>query len=318
MQDQASQCVATFSAEPSSATIPPKDQQSVELTLRASRLGRMQLPVHIRTLGSRNKPLQVVLNARSLGPRLEFAPPAALAAGAKSASKSAALSKEVSSANVVGRAGSSKPPGAASTLKEAAVAASAPQPAEGGAAAVDGAPSGPTGGSQPGSGAAASGGDGLQLQPVLEAGPSSRSIGAPSEASGRRSKAATVAMSPSPTPSSATKGRARSSAAAERPADAPPPWQPGASISFDKVLVLQPHVRELRIRNPTVIAAQVKMFIEGTNSVFEVSWLWVCSRESAWCIQAWGYAVSGCPASARRAGAGLSTYALLVAFMPGR
>jgi hypothetical protein len=42
-------------------------------------------------------------------------------------------------------------------------------------------------------------------------------------------------------------------------------------VAFNKVAVLQPHVQELRVRNPTVITAHAKLFIEGSNSVFDVS-----------------------------------------------
>jgi hypothetical protein len=53
----------------------------------------------------------------------------------------------------------------------------------------------------------------------------------------------------------------------------PPPleWTAAPAISFDKVQVLQQHVRELRLRNTTLIDADVKLFVEGRDSVFEVS-----------------------------------------------
>jgi hypothetical protein len=50
-----------------------------------------------------------------------------------------------------------------------------------------------------------------------------------------------------------------------------PQWAAAASISFDKVQVLQPHTQQLLLRNPTLIDSEVKLFVEGRDSVFEVS-----------------------------------------------
>jgi hypothetical protein len=249
-QDQASQCVATFAAEPPSGSVPPRGQQAIAVTLRTSRLGRIQLPVHVRALGSRAKPLQVVLNARSLGPHLEFARAAAAAAAAPaqgvrasraaSAVAAATLSKEAS--GVSGKSGGS---GAAAAGREGE--------------------------------AAAGGGEGGAAQQVdASAAAASLTVAAPSGRPSRASGAAAGGAA-SPTPSSTnTRGRARPSAAADKLAGADAAaaaaslWQSGASINFDKVPVLEPRTRELRLRNPTVIPAEIKLFIEGTNSVFEV------------------------------------------------
>jgi hypothetical protein len=47
-------------------------------------------------------------------------------------------------------------------------------------------------------------------------------------------------------------------------------WTADASINFKSVQVLQQHTRELRLRNPTPIDAEAKLFVEGQDSVFEV------------------------------------------------
>jgi hypothetical protein len=54
----------------------------------------------------------------------------------------------------------------------------------------------------------------------------------------------------------------------------PPPleWTAAPAICFGKVQVLQQHDRELRLRNSTLIDAEVKLFVEGKDSVFEVGW----------------------------------------------
>lgn len=49
-----------------------------------------------------------------------------------------------------------------------------------------------------------------------------------------------------------------------------PQWAAAASISFNKVQVLQPHTQQLLLRNPTLIDSEVKLFVEGRDSVFEV------------------------------------------------
>lgn len=202
--------------------MPPKGQATVELTLRTLRLGRIQLPVAVCCAGSRAKPLAVVLNARSLGPRVDFA----AASGTKGEAAVSLVNEASSGGSGVGGGGSES---------SAVVPGAAPADA-----AVPGAP-------------------------PLEAGASVQSLGAPVSEAGapRRSRA-------SPAPSAAARGRGCRDKGA--PADAPPPpaWQPGAAISFGKVPVLATVARELRVRNPTVIPAQVKAFVESAGSVFEV------------------------------------------------
>lgn len=62
----------------------------------------------------------------------------------------------------------------------------------------------------------------------------------------------------------------------------PPPlvWTAAPAICFDKVQVLKQHTRELRLRNTTLIDADVKLFVEGRDSVFEVS---AMVELLAWC-----------------------------------
>ena len=43
-----------------------------------------------------------------------------------------------------------------------------------------------------------------------------------------------------------------------------------ASVSFDKVSVLQTHQQALTLYNPTLIPASFKLFVEGSDSVFGV------------------------------------------------
>lgn len=47
-------------------------------------------------------------------------------------------------------------------------------------------------------------------------------------------------------------------------------WTAAPAICFGKVQVLQQHVQELRLRNTTLIDAEVKLFVEGRDSVFQV------------------------------------------------
>lgn len=175
--------------------MPPKGRATVRVTLRTSCLGRIQLPLAVRTAGSRGAPLQVVLNARSLGLRLEFASGGGGGGGWPLLKEGSGLVKEASGASARSGGGS-------------------------------------------GSGSAAGG--------PLEAAPSAKSLGGGSKAP-----------------------KGRKSAAAEA-AERPPAWAAGAAVGFGQVPVLTPVTRELRLRNPTVIPAAVKAFVEGANSVFEV------------------------------------------------
>ena len=46
--------------------------QVVTLTLTACTLGRIQIPVRVRAMGSKSAPLECVINARCIGPQLDF------------------------------------------------------------------------------------------------------------------------------------------------------------------------------------------------------------------------------------------------------
>jgi hydrocephalus-inducing protein len=46
--------------------------QVVTLTLKACTLGRIQIPVRVRALGSKAAPLECVINAKCIGPQLDF------------------------------------------------------------------------------------------------------------------------------------------------------------------------------------------------------------------------------------------------------
>lgn len=72
-QAEQSQALGIVTASPSAATIPAKGSCSISLSLQAQRLGRLQLPVYVRVAGSRGKPLQVVADAKAIGPSLQFA-----------------------------------------------------------------------------------------------------------------------------------------------------------------------------------------------------------------------------------------------------
>jgi hypothetical protein len=209
LQDSASQSLGTFTAIPDSGSIPAKGSKTVTLTLQAARLGRIQLPVYIRVAGSRNKPLQLVADAKAMGPWLEFAvmPKAALAPAASS-----------STAGTASEAGG--------------VAAVSADGTATGTSAIDG-PAGST----------------------LDGGVSSLSA-LPAEAS----------SSSHITSASGTKRRTGRKVKGPRE----PQWAAAASISFNKVQVLQPHTQQLLLRNPTLIDSEVKLFVEGRDSVFEV------------------------------------------------
>ena len=217
-QDAASRGVAAFSAEPAAGSVPPKGRRTVEVTVRAARLGRMQLPLLVATAGSCGAPKRVVLNLRAHGPHLEFTTASAAATAAAAAAAAAT----------------------------AAAAAESPLAKE------------------------ASGASGRAGAAPLSAGPSSKSVGGASDAGSQRSGAGGGRASS--ISSAGKKGRLAAAAAAAAAAgdSKPSPWQPTAALSFDKVPVLAPATRELRLRNPTAIAARVTAFVEGADSVFEV------------------------------------------------
>lgn len=217
------------------ATIPAKGTFTVSLRLEAERLGRLQLPLYVRIAGSRNKPLQIIADAKAMGPSLEFA--------VLPASLPAAASDPCSVTGQARAAGSSG-------VSDSSIAATGGEPA----------------------GAAA---------PAL-AGPEASAVSAPehscvgaaatyllSEASAVSRAASTVSTTGRARASSKAGGRQRSKSAAKLE---PPPleWAATAAVSFDKVQVLEQHVRELRLRNSTLVDADIKLFVEGLDSVFEV------------------------------------------------
>ncbi|EFJ42226.1 hypothetical protein VOLCADRAFT_67248 [Volvox carteri f. nagariensis] len=64
--------LATFTVEPSSGGIPARGEQAVELTLTTYTLGRIQIPVRIKALGSKGPPLELILNAKTITPTIAF------------------------------------------------------------------------------------------------------------------------------------------------------------------------------------------------------------------------------------------------------
>ncbi|KAL0040642.1 hypothetical protein WJX79_000331 [Trebouxia sp. C0005] len=71
-QEARSQGLATFTTSPNAGVIPAKGTLDVEVTLQASRLGRIQLPLQIKVLGSRRGPLECIIGATAVGPTLHF------------------------------------------------------------------------------------------------------------------------------------------------------------------------------------------------------------------------------------------------------
>ncbi|GIL73964.1 hypothetical protein Vretifemale_3957, partial [Volvox reticuliferus] len=71
-QEHNSLGLAAFTVEPSSGGIPARGEQAVELTLTTYTLGRIQIPVRIKALGSKGPPLELILNAKCIGPQLDF------------------------------------------------------------------------------------------------------------------------------------------------------------------------------------------------------------------------------------------------------
>lgn len=198
--------------------------------MQAARLGRIQLPVYVRVAGSRNRPLQLVADAKAMGPWLELA----VAPGAAPAAAPVA----------------------------AAVAGGTPgDPAAGIAGEV-------------GAGAAA-GADGAAASSSEAGGAGSTAAPAASVSLNGGSSAAALAPEASSasqlTTASGTKRAGRKGKGPKEPAA--PQWAGVASIKFDKAQVLQPHMQQLLLRNPTLIDSEVKLFVEGRDSVFEVGLL---------------------------------------------
>ena len=162
-------------------------------------------------MGSRNKPLQLTLDARSLGPALEFA------VGAKPTEEPAAGSSGQGPLSAVSSVKSLSPEKSNSRASFAPISESSSR--------------------------------------------SAGNVGKPSQTSRASRSAASL------------KGKGVGSDAgsiAEVPV-CKSPWASTAAINFGKVAVLQPHVQQLRIHNPTVIQADFKLFIESSDSSFEVN-----------------------------------------------
>ena len=64
--------LAVFTVEPSEGGIAAMGDVELEVTLQAQTLGRLQIPIRVRVVGSRGVPLDLVIDARSLGPHLLF------------------------------------------------------------------------------------------------------------------------------------------------------------------------------------------------------------------------------------------------------
>lgn len=73
-QDPQSMGLAVFSCEPMSGGIAAMGEQELEISLQAHTLGRVQIPVRVKVVGSRGKPLEFAIDARCLGPTLLFGP----------------------------------------------------------------------------------------------------------------------------------------------------------------------------------------------------------------------------------------------------
>lgn len=225
-QDQASQSLGTFTTVPELGTIAAKGSKTVTLKLEAARLGRIQLPVYVRVAGSRNKPIQLVADAKAMGPWLEFAVMPAPTAAA------AALSGQLAADSLVSESGGG-------VVADASADATA----------VMGSTAGGSGGTLDGGSSSMSG------LLVAEASSTSQltSVSGAKRRTGRKGKG---------------------------PKEPTPRWAAAASIAFDKVQVLQPHTQQLLLRNPSLIDSEVKLFVEGRDSVFEVRWL-----VRRWCWQ---------------------------------
>jgi hypothetical protein len=243
LQHEASQGLCTITAMPAASSIPAKGSCTVSLQLEAARVGRIQLPVDLRVAGSRNKPLQLVVDATAQGPWLDLAvmPAPAMADAAVAAAATPACG-------------------------DVPEPAASDQGAAAGAAAGDGSAAAAAAEGQDARSSAAASEDGAAGTPSALAVPadslSSASAGAlAAEASSASALTAVTTASASKRRGGPRKGK-RGPAA--------PQWASSAAVRFDKVQVLVPHWQELRLRNPTLVDAHVKLFVEGRDSVFEV------------------------------------------------
>lgn len=71
-QEASSTGLATYTVEPSSGGVPALGEQGFEVLLTTHTLGRVQLPLRVRVVGSKAPPLEFPIGARSMGPTLLF------------------------------------------------------------------------------------------------------------------------------------------------------------------------------------------------------------------------------------------------------
>ncbi|KAK9824158.1 hypothetical protein WJX72_008157 [[Myrmecia] bisecta] len=71
-QDVQSRGLANFTSQPAAGSIAAMASQEVEVELCTSRLGRIQLPLKVKVLGSRKAPLECIIGAVSAGASLVF------------------------------------------------------------------------------------------------------------------------------------------------------------------------------------------------------------------------------------------------------
>lgn len=74
-QDEHTEAVAAFEADEPRGTVPPESSTTIQITLACEKLGRINLPVHVRISGSEGPPLLATLQAMSVGPCVEPSKP---------------------------------------------------------------------------------------------------------------------------------------------------------------------------------------------------------------------------------------------------
>lgn len=205
--------------------------------------------MHIKVAGSRSKPLQLVADAKAVGPWLEFAimPEERVPTGTAAAVDAGLAPPLPVPAGITGARAE-----APVQLTKADMFAAA-----GITDSTCGSSAGPD---------AAALGDGSRGD--IAAGSSQQF----STAGGLQAEASSASQLTSITTASHSRSKhngGKRSKAKQEPAA--PQWGAGAAITFDKVQVLLPHSQQLLLRNPTVIDSEVKLFVEGRDSVFEVS-----------------------------------------------
>eukprot|EP00955_Chlamydomonas_euryale_P060740 357809-Chlamydomonas_euryale.AAC.3 len=80
-QEPQSTGLAVFEVGAASAGVAALDEADIPVSLKTFTLGRVQIPLRVRVLGSRGKPLECAIDARSLGPSLLFGPAGARTPG---------------------------------------------------------------------------------------------------------------------------------------------------------------------------------------------------------------------------------------------